>query len=186
MLVTLGFGQSILTSRYDGQGPVMSGYTLGYDDPTGISVWGLGIDTPYPEYDAGFLKQVYGTKNAWVLAGGYAAVWPTTRQWFAEPWLIGNLSSGKLTVHMNLAGFVPLNKGPFVLASNDTSVIYQVSSRLRVGLQATLWNQEQAAPTLRYGPRVILSVSKNAELSVSTLILGSKQADIRVVETIRF
>ena len=185
MVAMLGFGQT-LTTRYDSQGPIMSGQTLGYDGADGVSIWGLGIDTPFPEFDFGYLKQVYADKHVWVLAGGYASVWPTTQQWFAQPWLLSNLSSGNMNYHLDLVGFIPVTKGPYILFVNDASAMYRISSRISLGAQATFWDQQEVTPRLRFGPRVKFSLTKDTDISVSALVYGNKQGDIRVVGTVHF
>lgn len=174
--------------RYDAQGSV-KGYTIGLEDKNGVGVYAFYYNTKFPEYDLGQIKQIWAGKHAFLLGGGYLAYWPGSNQgnaWFAQPWLIGGASVGKVDFHLGLGAYAPLNGGPTILFSNDASALYSATPTLRAGVGATYWNQTGSPAVLRYGPKVRLKLGSGYDLSMAAYIWGHHESNYRVVLTKSF
>lgn len=126
-------------------------------------LWAFNVD----DYDT--LDLEIGTKIAPLVQEdgltidlyGYAAWWPATGDWFAMPWLTieGNILGGKLKSYQ--AEYVPINGGPWIWFSSDTSLMWPVSDDVDLGLKAHWWKQEGFSTPVHWGFKAKKEIGKS-------------------------
>jgi hypothetical protein len=174
--------------RYDATGSFLS-HTLGIEDKNGVGFYAFSFNTNFPEYDFGQIKKIHSGKNASLYGGGYVAYLPGSNQgnaWFLQPWLIGDVSVGEVGFHLAVGVYAPLNGGPTILFVNEGSALYSASSKLKVGISSTYWNQPDAKPVFRYGPQLKMKLGGGYDLNVADYMFGHHSKNFRVILTKSF
>ena len=118
-----------------------------------IEFFALGYNTNHKDLEIGKLFPIKGGK---FLVGGYAVVFPDTDKYFLLPWIVYNEKFGKARLNVNLAQYVPLNGGPRIFFSTDSSLVYPLGEKFELGLSTSFARVNggetpfSLGPTLRY------------------------------------
>lgn len=167
--------QTTAYTRFDGYRGSSPTYAIGVVRPE-LEFWAFTLPT-FPDLEIGKLFSVPAGKNFTVLAGGYAVSWPNAKQYFALPWVYAQASEGSTKLTVQLASYLPVNGGPTIFFSDESSVTYSLSKKLDAGVAAAFWNQPGSRLPLRFGPVIKAQLSKNVGLSARALLFGGRAAD---------
>ena len=181
ILAPAAVAQNTLLIREEGRRGASSSLSVGAITPK-IEVWGFGINSDYPDYELGRLHPVKAGDDC-LLVGGYLVWWPKTEDWFVLPWVTYETQVGKTCFHTDQAYYLPLAGGPEIWFSNDTSVNWQVNSKITVSLSAHWWKQEGLSCPVRFGPKVVYRLTDKVSLVTRYCPWGGNTPDGWRVET---
>lgn len=142
-----------------------------------IEIWGFNIGTPLEDYEVGRLYSVLESENVSILGGGYIAWWPHDEKWFVLPWVTVNAKVGEIKFHTDLSQYVPLNGGPDVFFSNETSLMTNVTDSTSVGVTAKWWRQARCSCAIIFGPIVKSKLSDKVSLTTQYCPWGGSAPD---------
>jgi len=118
-----------------------------------IEFFALGYNTRHKDLEVGKLFPVKGGK---FLVGGYLVSFPDTNKYFLLPWVVYNDKFGKAQLNVNLAQYVPLNGGPRIFFSTESSLVYPIGKKFELGISGSFARVNggetpfSIGPTLRY------------------------------------
>ncbi len=146
---------SILLLRADFARGSAGFYTVGVIAPE-IEVWVFGIRADHvpTDVEVGRLWLLWKGKHATLLGGAYLAGWPDAGQAFVIPWLSASAQYGKFGITADLAGYIPLNGGPWVFFSDEVFAGYAVAKTFKLGVATAFWEQDAFDVRPRVGPAV--------------------------------
>lgn len=156
-------GSTTLIGRVDtyrGGSPVYSAAMLRPE----IEVWVFTLPDS-PDIEVGRLWKVAETRGHSVMLGGYAAYVTKPKEWYFIPWafLSGKALGGAYALH--LAGYVPLNGGTLTAFTDDSNLMWEVSSRMKVGVSGTFWKSEGEDLSIGAGPKLSYTLTEKLALS---------------------
>ncbi len=142
--------QTILINRFDATRGGKPYDTIGVLTPQ-IELWAFGWNTRQAQdLQIGRLWPVSKTLSI----GAYAVTWPTQNKQFIEPWIDYNDSLGAAKVSISLAQYVPLNGGPRIFFSNESSIRWQAGHDREAGIVVSFWRENSGAAPIRLGPTI--------------------------------
>ncbi len=174
-VVQFAQAQSSIITRFDGFRGSSPSYGFGVVRPE-IEVWALALPD-YPDVEIGKLFPVKCRGNDTLLVGGYAVSWPNARQYFALPWGYYQNTSNGTTLSIQLGSYVPLNGGPTVFFSDESSLVHSVGNGVSLGLATAFWHQRGASNPMHFGPVLKAQLNRSISLSARALVFGSKAPD---------
>jgi hypothetical protein len=145
--------QTTLTQRVDMSREAKPYYTAGVVLENGWELWGFGYThAQTADLEVGKLIPV-GEK---LFLGGYGVLWPDSGKVYLLPWAVYTDRVLGGTLSLNLATYLPLNGGPRILFSDNSTLVWRDRRGNGIGLSGALWSQEGTKPTLRIGPQLEL------------------------------
>ncbi len=152
VLVMPAFGQTTLIQRVDMSHGNQPYYTSAVLLSSGWELWGFGhTHAATRDLEVGKLLPV----NKKLLLGGYGVLWPDSGKAFAMPWATYNDKIGSAALNLNLAAYLPVNGGPTILFSDESSLVWFTRHQdWGVGAVASYWAEERISPMLRLGPTI--------------------------------
>lgn len=123
-----------------------------------------------------------------LLVGGYATYWPDSKEWFGIPWVSYNDSVAGGQLNVNLAAYIPLNGGPRILFSDETTLVWQ-SKTFNYGVVVSYWKFGDDTATIRLGSTFRFAVGKTTNLKINyqpLFLAGQGQPNWRIELSQRF
>ncbi len=120
----------------------------------GTEVWVFGADrADTQDVELGHL---YPLGKKW-LVGGYGAYWPGSKKVFALPFVLyhDTVLGGQLT--LKLGDYLPLNGGPTILFSDESSLLWRARKGMSWGPILSLSKVRDDKPTVKLGLSLHLS-----------------------------
>ncbi len=173
VLAAPSIAQTTYVHRIDGGHGLVPSHTIGVVTPYGEG-W-IFTFPAFPDVELGKLFTLYNRGPHSLLGGGYAATWTKTSQYFALPWLTYNGTFGRWKTNINLASYQPLNGGPTIFFSDESSVVHELKSGLSLGIATTYWSQAGATTPWRFGPILKATLNKSVAISARYLGVGSSK-----------
>ncbi|OGD61136.1 hypothetical protein A3A71_00875 [Candidatus Berkelbacteria bacterium RIFCSPLOWO2_01_FULL_50_28] len=151
----------------------------------GWEVWAFGANNPKTlDLELGRLFP-WGKK---VLVGGYVAVWPDSNRTFGIPFVMVNdkVLGGHLC--LKLGCYLPLNGGPTILFSDESSLLWEAKKGLSWGPILSYVQVDGGKPIARLGLSLRLTKGdETLELSCQPVYLsGDGETRFRIGITHRF
>lgn len=110
-----------------------------------------------------------------------AAVASAIDSWYAQLYLLPDVTAGRLSVNGMLELYQPLQQaGARQLDLNPWSVFWRLSDRLQVGAAYLLYAQVGGAPTQEAGPTVRVTVPHGSLTAELFHRFGGSKADVRL------
>ena len=120
-----------------------------------IEVWSYGFNTKSPDLEIGRLYSVTksGKKSkGFLLAGGYAAIWPATQNTFAIPFALFSYDLGNIRVKGGIGEYLPIGTfGPSIFCSDQIAITAPIKNGIRYGLATSIWAPQGAESDLKIG-----------------------------------
>ncbi|QQG49836.1 MAG: hypothetical protein HZB70_03505 [Candidatus Berkelbacteria bacterium] len=159
--------------------------TTAFISNEGWELWAFGANNS-KTLDLEF-GQLYPVGKNWLI-GGYGVVWPSSSKLFALPFVIykDSVLGGKLV--LKLGHYVPLNGGPTITFSDESSLLWEVRTGISMGPIVSYSKVNELKPTIKLGLTLRLSKGKETlELSCQPFYLSdSGETRFRVGLTTRF
>lgn len=151
----------------------------------GWEVWAFGANNPKTlDLELGHLFP-WGKK---MLVGGYIAVWPEAKKSFGIPFAMFNDKVLGGHLRLKLGYYLPLNGGPRILFSDESSLLWEARKGVSVGPILSFVQVDNNKPTARLGLSLRLTKGdETLELSCQpTYLSGSGETRFRVGLSRRF
>lgn len=100
-------------------------------------VWGFSLDQQRPTIEIG---KVVPSGDAYV--GGYLSYWSSTKELYLEPFGLFVKDFGNVRLRAKGFAYLPLNGGKVAVGSDEISLTYKVSPKVRIGAIAHFWKAE--------------------------------------------
>lgn len=159
--------------------------TTAFITKDGWEVWAFGVNNPKTlDLELG---RLFPLGKKW-LVGGYVAIWPESKKSFGIPFAMLNdrVLGGSLC--LKLGYYLPLNGGPTILFSDESSLLWEAKKGVRWGPIVSYLQVDGGKPTARLGLSLRLTRGASTlELSCQPVYLsGSGETRFRIGLTQRF